>query len=621
MPGYVSDEAIVVHDTNEGDTSPSTLTDDDTIGTVAWTDPSNAGTSNDAYATTAVGTGTMTQENSIKLVKADAVVGTDASTNATLSASDETKTYGGSSALWGTTWTPAEVNAADFGVAFSGKGTSTSHYLKATDFGFTIPTDATISGIEVEIELKGSTTTVFVDHFTMTVYYSVPADADGLKQYDIRGYFYDGVMRAVGHKEGGVGSKLFEKASPTALGWESTDNGEGADDLFENTLFVRNGTTSWFTTTAGTTTYLAKNDGSTTTDKAATLASSLLESTNDYLFVEQGLDGKYYANTGDDDVIDLGTSAVTDPSCATIDTVTDLQQGDAQLALVGYNTFPHTGVFTIWDLTANPNETLYRYALGMGIPRAVGKVGGLWGVVIDEGIGLGSQSQLAETTNGVYTMNVALASGASVSSHVRLEAATNTNGKVVSSRGTHRDAMLFYARLPQDAVPTVYKEGVWAFGLNKRGEPALSLLLDTSSLGSIEKHYPVGYHHFFSHAGDGSVSRLDSLAGTYDETCVYESLAFGADTPNKKQLKGVSVVTDPLPVGGSVVLKYRTIIGGGWVTIGSSTEDGRTSHTFSRIDGVPLGSFPEIQFRLETIGSAAVRGFFVDLLELDDLAY
>ena len=629
MPGYVSDENIVAHTTSEGVNSPVTLAEDASVGTVAWTTPANAATSNNVYATAAVGAGTII-ESSVRLVKADVVAGDNASTGATLSATDAptaaaaytfTTTYGGASNMWNTTWTPAQVNAANFGAVFSGSAANTTRYLKATGFGFSVPTDATILGIALAVEMKGASSTISVDHMTLTVYYSVPADADGLKLHDIRAFFYDGTMRAVGSKEDGTGSKLFEKASPTALGWEATDNGEGADDLFANTLLVRNGSTSWFATTASSTTYLAKNDGTTTTDKAATLSSSLLETTNDYLFVEQALDGKYYANTGNDDVIDLGTVSVTDPICNTIDTITDLQQGDAQLALVGYNTFPHTGVFSIWDLTANPNEVLYRYALGTGIPRVVGRIGGQWGIVIDEGIGLGSQSQLAETTNGVYTMNVALISGSEVMSYVRLEAATNTNGKVVSSRGTHRDAILFYARLPQDAVPTVYKEGVWAFGLNKRGAPALSLLLDTANLGSIEKHYPVGYHHFFAHASDGSVSRLNSLTETYDETCVYESLCFGADTPNKKQLKGVSVVTDPLPVGGSVVLKFRTIPTSGWTTLGSSTEDGRTSHTFTRIDGVPIGSFPEIQFRLETIGSAAVRGFFVDLLELDDLAY
>jgi hypothetical protein len=620
MPGYISDEAIVVHTTSEGTSSPETVADDDAVGTVEWTNPTNAKTSNNVYATASVGAGTII-ESSIKLVKADSVVGTSASTGATLPATDTTVEYGGSADLWGTTWTPAEINAATFGVAFSGSATDTTHYLKATGFGFSVPTDATVTGIEVAIEMKGASSTISIDHITMTVYYSVPADADGLTEHNIRAFFYDGTMRAVGYKEDGTGSKLFEKGAPTDAGWEATDNGEGADDLFLNTFLVRNGGTSWFATTSGTTTYLAKNDGTVTTDKAATLAGALLESTNDYLLSEQALDGNYYANTGNDDLIALGTSAVTDPICATIDTVTDLQQGDAQLAFVGYNTFPHTGVFSIWDLTANPNETLYRYALGMGIPRAVGKIGSQWGVVMDEGIGLGSQSQLAETTNGVYGMNVALVSGAEVRSHARIEAATNTNGKIVSSRGTHRDAMLFYARLAQDAVPSVYKEGIWAFGLNKRGMPALSLLLDTSSLGSIEKHYPVGYHHFFAHAGDGSVSRLDSLTGTYDETCVWESLCFGADSPYRKGLDGVTVATDPLPVGGSVVLKYRTTPYAGWATLGSSTEDGRTSHTFTRIDGVPIGSFPEIQFRLETIGSAGVRGFFVNLTELDDLAY
>lgn len=70
-------------------TNPGTIIDDNTIGTVAWSFPNNAKTSDNVYATT------------------------DAST-----------------------------------------GTLISHYIKATNFGFNIPSGATINGIGVEIEKK-----------------------------------------------------------------------------------------------------------------------------------------------------------------------------------------------------------------------------------------------------------------------------------------------------------------------------------------------------------------------------------------------------------------------------------------------------------------------------------
>ena len=69
--------------------SPGTVVDSDATGTVAWTNPMNATTSDNVYATISCPTGI-------------------------------------------------------------------SHYLKATNFGFSIPTGATINGIVVEIERKQS---------------------------------------------------------------------------------------------------------------------------------------------------------------------------------------------------------------------------------------------------------------------------------------------------------------------------------------------------------------------------------------------------------------------------------------------------------------------------------
>ena len=76
---------------NTAATSPGTMADDATVGTVAWSNPDNAKVSDNAYAT------------------------------------------------YTTTFT-----------------TRTTHYLKATNFGFSIPTGATINGILVEVERKYS---------------------------------------------------------------------------------------------------------------------------------------------------------------------------------------------------------------------------------------------------------------------------------------------------------------------------------------------------------------------------------------------------------------------------------------------------------------------------------
>ncbi len=115
----------------------------------------------------------------VKLLKAGSIVGTDKSSPATWPISFTSTTYGGD--LWGTTWTPAQVNASDFGVSVqanivsgnlalvdairlrvnyttvSATGfRSNTHFLEATGFGFAIPDEANVLGITVEIERHAS---------------------------------------------------------------------------------------------------------------------------------------------------------------------------------------------------------------------------------------------------------------------------------------------------------------------------------------------------------------------------------------------------------------------------------------------------------------------------------
>jgi hypothetical protein len=54
-------------------------------------------------------------------------------------------TYGSSTDLWGTTWTPADINAAGFGAALA----------------------------VTEISSRGANETAHVDHITITVHYDL----------------------------------------------------------------------------------------------------------------------------------------------------------------------------------------------------------------------------------------------------------------------------------------------------------------------------------------------------------------------------------------------------------------------------------------------------------------
>ena len=58
-------------------------------------------------------------DNSVKLVKAGTIVGNNKANGSTWPTSESAVTYGSSSDLWGTTWTPSDINNTNFGAALS----------------------------------------------------------------------------------------------------------------------------------------------------------------------------------------------------------------------------------------------------------------------------------------------------------------------------------------------------------------------------------------------------------------------------------------------------------------------------------------------------------------------
>jgi hypothetical protein len=168
-----------------GPNSPATLVDDATVGTRAWSNPTNAASSDNTYATVAGdGSGDTLQShylkatnfgfsipggatisgivveveakddglatnkiNIVRLVKANAIQPTSRASDspAALTTTDTYKVYGSSSQLWGQTWTDADINASTFGV---------------------------VVAAQLDFLGSGVVSTVSIDHIRITVYYT-----------------------------------------------------------------------------------------------------------------------------------------------------------------------------------------------------------------------------------------------------------------------------------------------------------------------------------------------------------------------------------------------------------------------------------------------------------------
>jgi hypothetical protein len=143
--------------------------DDSTVGTVAWSNPGNVTALDGTSATAALNnatshylkatnfgfniptgatiygvqvdyyrsstTGTATG-SSVKIVKGGVITGQEQAASDTWPTTIAKKTYGSGSSLWGTQFTPADINSSGFGVVISandaGNGTASIDYVSVT---------------------------------------------------------------------------------------------------------------------------------------------------------------------------------------------------------------------------------------------------------------------------------------------------------------------------------------------------------------------------------------------------------------------------------------------------------------------------------------------------------
>jgi len=452
---------------------------------------------------------------------------------------------------------------------------------------------------------------------------SIGGDADGMKLYDIRAMHYvDSKLFAVGTKSDGTGSKVFFKDDPTDTNWQAATGGEGTDNLAAETYLVGTTSSNLFYSTVDTTTNVSKYDGASVTDNVATIIASVGTPNSFRIVAERAFDNIFYANKGGQDtgvsLINGATFTLTQKTTGSI--IQDIQTADDTIGLFGSVNYPSRCNLLIWDSASLLIDQNIDF--GLGRPAALGYPAGVWVGVVNEGVDIINQTLLAKETNR-ESMAIKAAVGTTSETLYRLYAPTNTNGKIMPVRAQYFDAFLFYARIPADATPTEYREGLWAVGKNQIDSPlAISIPFDTTSLGSVEKVYQMGTYYYLIHSNDGSISRVDTLDGTYDVPGTIETLIYGADSPYQKELDGVSIITENIPASASVQVEYRTDIDTAWVSMGTSSTTNKQKHNFTRIaGGTPIGKFQEIQFRITFTGKIVVKNILVATTETDELPF
>lgn len=149
---------------------------------LTWVNVNNAKVSDDVYVTTehlgVSGGIDPLYDKKVSLILANGSYGSvNKGSGHWTETTDTYILYGASNDTWGETLTETDINDVDFGVVLQVDqgGGAYSDYLKATNFGFSLPAGSTVTGITVEIERKyttfGRAKIPNIDHIRMTVCY------------------------------------------------------------------------------------------------------------------------------------------------------------------------------------------------------------------------------------------------------------------------------------------------------------------------------------------------------------------------------------------------------------------------------------------------------------------
>ena len=269
---------------------PSACTNDTTIGQVSWSRTNRAYSSNNSYARVdidgktsrylkctgygfSIPTGAVingifvkverkassaadggSKDAAVRLVKAGAIQPTDRSLATSYTTAEVLQSYGGSADLWGNTWTPADINATNFGAAYAAiKANSAggSHRIEVDYISITVDYTLDTTAPTVVSILRNVPNPTGASAVSWTVTFSepvtgvdtgdfalVPSGVTGAGGISVAGSGAIWTVSAnTGNGSGGLGLNLVDNdsildASSNKLGGNGNNNGNKTGEIY-----------------------------------------------------------------------------------------------------------------------------------------------------------------------------------------------------------------------------------------------------------------------------------------------------------------------------------------------------------------------------------------------------
>jgi hypothetical protein len=467
----------------------------------------------------------------------------------------------------------------------------------------------------------------------------------GMRQFKPRAFTVNANQKlwVAGEKAAGGGTKIFHKDFTTeALAdgeWQvgtvsSATNSEATANLLARPralIYGQDNVRSFALTenTGGTGKIVQIDAASTTNESYATFSGNLIRPTS-FPIHQLGLgadSNQIWWNSGSGVMKDDGTTALIAKATSTNFSSTTFTNNVIAFcqSLRGMWYVVQKGNETcdlrLWDKQSTLDDVNIQLKNTKG--AFVEEIGGTLTLVTNERLGETVELVADDTpiTNGNVGFSVKVFDGYSLQTAYQQIVPSAIGSLALPLGQTYKGSMLFYVRHATDTGATTFREGIYALGRRSPDRPiALSMLFDMSSLGRFNSYFTFGNNHYFAHHSDWKISRLQRFdTGTYDVPATYETLFYGANTPFQKELDGVTIRSHALPSGATIELQYRTTPDGTWTSMGTVTSGKK--HNFTRVGGVPIGKFQEIQFKLIATGKVVITNIDVGITETDDLPY
>ena len=272
----------------------------------------------------------------------------------------------------------------------------------------------------------------------------------------------------------------------------------------------------------------------------------------------------------------------------------------------------------VWDRDSSLSTVSAKIDFGYGAIKHLATLDGKLIGIVDAGIG----SSTSPVEGKVYVKQAA-GNSAVVLNYVTSD--QSTSAQLSDTRVVAENKLSFPMRA------TLYGDdrfGIWS--VDSQGGLSIDFVEEEAT--SYEHIYRNGDTWLICHSGDYSTNHSASTyyagisGGTFSTTLssVYETLKLGGkDRSRSKKLVGVTVMTEPLPAAGQIVLKYRKDEEESWTTIFTESTDDSMAHDAINIEssGAQFPQFKEIQFQVNSTGGAVITGIKCKYEEVENAPY